>query len=316
MQLTPEILEERRGGIGGSDSGVIMGKSKYATPLKIYLSKIEDQTDENQTNQQKWGHIMEPVIRCIYEEEKQRKVKQFNKILRNPKFPWMLANIDGWVCDNKGGLSGKLLEIKNTRFAGDWGELGTDSIPDTYLIQCAHYAIVCDETRKIDSVDIAVLIGGSDFRIYTYKRCKEFEQIIIDRTHNFWYNHVQTKIPPEPQSAEDILKLYKPVEDKKIMCDAMHLPIVRKHKIVSNAIKRLDKQQKKLAVTIQAYMKDAEILVDNADNKLCTLKDIVCRNFSTKDFRAANEASYKKFLRESRSRRFNNLTRGGNKNGD
>ena len=34
-----EWLEKRRAGIGGSDSGAILGMNKYATPLSVYIAK-------------------------------------------------------------------------------------------------------------------------------------------------------------------------------------------------------------------------------------------------------------------------------------
>lgn len=45
------------------------------------------------------------------------------------------------------------------------GEVGTDQIPEVYKYQqVAYYAAITGVSR----VDIAVLIGGQDFRIYQY----------------------------------------------------------------------------------------------------------------------------------------------------
>ena len=60
-----EWLEKRRSGIGGSDSGAILGLNKYATPLSVYIAKkgmLEDGLNVN--NQSiKWGKMAEAAIR-------------------------------------------------------------------------------------------------------------------------------------------------------------------------------------------------------------------------------------------------------------
>ena len=62
----------------------------------------------------------------------------------------------------------KLLECKtaNLYSQGDWGEPGTDAIPLPYLCQCLWYLGI----TNLPEIDVAVLLGGSDLRIYTITR--------------------------------------------------------------------------------------------------------------------------------------------------
>ncbi len=54
-------LQERKLGLGGTDLTVLMGASKYATPLDIYLSKITNVIDE--TNEKmETGKILEDYV--------------------------------------------------------------------------------------------------------------------------------------------------------------------------------------------------------------------------------------------------------------
>ena len=200
MQLTEEILRERKTGIGGSECAAVLGLSKWASPLDIYLSKISDDINIEQTEPQKWGHALEPLVIKEYENVTNQEVEQPNTIIKNEKYPWLLANIDGKVKDKN-----IILEAKTTRFFNDeWGEPYTDEIPQQYLLQCAHYCIVLGD--NISKVDIAVLAGGQEFRIYQYERNKQLEEMIIQGTHDFWENHIKKRMPPDPDSKSDIIK--------------------------------------------------------------------------------------------------------------
>ena len=82
--------------------------------------------------------------------------------------------------------------LEQNLFGSKHRQIDSDSIPESYLVQSAWYAAICD----VPKVDIAVLIGGQNFKIYTYERNKEFEEKLIKIACNFWYDHVEKRIPP------------------------------------------------------------------------------------------------------------------------
>jgi predicted phage-related endonuclease len=53
--------------------------------------------------------------------------------------------------------------------------------------------------------DVAVLIGGSDLRIYTLERDRELEAELIAQEHAFW-SLVEERIPPPPRSTADAVR--------------------------------------------------------------------------------------------------------------
>ncbi len=69
---------------------------------------------------------------------------------------------------------------------------------------CFYYAAICN----VDRVDIAVLIGGQDFRIYTYNRNREFEEKIIKIAHKFWTKNILQKAPPKCINLTDTANLW------------------------------------------------------------------------------------------------------------
>ena len=87
----------------------------------------------------------------------------------------------------------------------EWGEAGTDAIPLPYLCQCLWYLGI----TNLSEIDVAVLLGGSDLRIYTKTRDIELESLIFEKATLFWTEHVQKDIPPKPQSIDDCKALFR-----------------------------------------------------------------------------------------------------------
>ena len=59
-----------------------------------------------------------------------------------------------------------------------------------------------------DDADLAVLIGGRDYRIYHLPRDRGLEQLIVGAAAKFWIEHVCKKIPPDPICDRDLGTLY------------------------------------------------------------------------------------------------------------
>lgn len=194
-QTRIEWLKERQSGIGGSDVAAILGLSKWRTPLDVYNSKVGEVTDEDNVSME-WGRRLEPVIRQAYADKTGRAVECPEHLFRHVKYPFMIANLDGLCAD-------RVLEIKTARTGADWGEEGTDEIPEYYLTQVQHYMTV---TGK-ELCDVAVLIGASDFRIYTVKNDPELAALLIEEEKKFW-QCVQDRTPPAPRSLAEISKTF------------------------------------------------------------------------------------------------------------
>jgi predicted phage-related endonuclease len=108
----------------------------------------------------------------------------------------MLANLDG-VADNR------VLEIKTARTAKGWGEEGSDLIPLPYLIQVQHYMAV----TAFPVADVAVLIGGSDFRLYEVPADAELQAGIIEQEAELW-GRIQRRDPPDPVTFAEVRKRF------------------------------------------------------------------------------------------------------------
>lgn len=297
MKLTPEILKQRKGGVGGSDCAAVLGKSNWATPLDIYLSKTDpDYRGKPMTDSMRNGQRLEPIVIECYEELMGLKVEQPRTIFKHEKYPWLLANVDGVIPEKN-----ILLEAKTTGddYNKEWGEPGTDYIPTQYLYQVAHYCLVLNKP----SIDIALWSYTRPLRIYRYFRTKELEQQIIDGIHDFWHNNVLKNIPPKPVDVTDELKLYRRGDiTKSIIADDAAKKLVEQQKQLKAEEKEIKTKIDFVENEIKIYMKDNTFIINEKGDKLISWKDQDSNKFQQKDFKEADPLRYQEFCKPVHSR--------------
>jgi putative phage-type endonuclease len=195
LKTREEWLSDRKRGIGGSDVAAIVGMSKWRTPMDVYLDKIGEIADQPDNPSMLWGRTLEPVVRQHYCNVTGDAValQDSNTIVQHPTIPYLLASVDGVILSEAGEPSG-ILEVKTARTADGWGLEWSADIPDHYALQVQHYLCVTD----LDFARVAVLIGGSDFRIYHVPRCPETIDALVQACVTFWKDHVEPRVPPEP----------------------------------------------------------------------------------------------------------------------
>ena len=184
------------------------------------------------------------------------------------KYKFLGANIDRWVISTN---SPYILECKTAGFnkGKEWGNSGTDQVPESYLIQCAFYASICD----VPKVDIAVLIAGQDFRIYTYNRNKDLEDKIVKIGINFWYNHIEKRIPPKCVNTRDTFNLFPQSNYHEIVAEDNIIEKLEQLKTKKEEESRIQSTIEKLKTDIQEFMRDYDVLIDNQGNVIATWKN-------------------------------------------
>jgi putative phage-type endonuclease len=190
-----EWLQQRQQGIGGSDAAAAIGLSRFKTPYQLYLEKRGELAAENLDDKEviRFGNLMEEVIAREYARRNGVKVRRRNAILEHPKYPWMRANVDRLIEGQRIGLECKNVDAMAFRF-GEWGEPGTDEVPDEYLFQCVHYMAVLDYPEW----HLAACVGGNKLKTYIVRRDPELEQMLIEQEHAFW-----TRVENDDQPAPD-----------------------------------------------------------------------------------------------------------------
>ena len=289
---SPEV---RRSGIGGSDSAAICGESPWATPLDVYLSK-RGLVEKEQAEAAEWGQILEPTVLRQYAlrqgvfvvgrgEEGDvhgwdgegtsafggygSAAEEYLNTIRDPNRHWRMCHLDGLVIDEKSRRPVRLVEGKTSgsRRGHEWGESGTDEVPQEYVIQAHHNAGVFAASSGLWlPVDIPVLIGGSVWKIFTINPDPTLDQEIFEREQEFWENHILQEEPPPATSRDKkgLSALYPVSEEEKEI-------IVEAESDLGEAIRDLreDKNRAKMAEDAKVFsenlvkerMQDASVLV-------------------------------------------------------
>lgn len=287
-------LQARKAGIGGSDAAAILGISKYRTPLQVYLDKIGELPEQPDNPAMLWGRTLEPVIRQRYSDITGREVHMHDGIIRCDAHPFMLANLDGFTED------GRVLEIKTARSAEGWGEPGSDEIPEVYQCQVQHYMVV----TGFVVADVAVLIGGSDFRLYEVPADQELQEIMVEREAAFW-RRVEAHNPPEPETLSDMALRFRKSVSGEVEATPEAIAAVSGLKALREEIKRLEAEEDRMKVLIQGCLGDKEGLTINGKLAATWKSSKPTSRFDTESFKAGHADLYNQYLKTGEaSRRF------------
>jgi putative phage-type endonuclease len=256
-------LIARRSGIGGSDVAAILGVSKWATNIDIYNEKISTETPvDKSSSAMHWGHVLEDPVAREYALQTGLKVARDNRMIRCPKYPFLQANIDRRIVGQKKGLE---VKTANQYAAGDWGEPGTDQIPEYYIPQVIHYMIA----TGFKSWDVAVLIGGNDFRIYTVNYNEALADLIIEKCTEFW-QCVLDKTPPVPNTLAAVNALYKQDDSNSIIADQHAVELMQQLKHQRGERDDYKKMSEKTEKDIKIIIGENKYLIDDDGNRLAT----------------------------------------------
>lgn len=259
-----EWLEARRTGIGGSDVAPILGLSKWATPLSVYMQKRGELGEQAENDAMRWGRYLEPVVRQAYADQTGYEVRVLPEMIRHPVHDFMVANLDGFVAPAHAPR--RVFEAKTARTAEGWGEPGTDQIPQPYLLQVQHYLAV----TGFVVADVAVLIGGSDFRLYEVPEDRELQEMLVDAEADFW-SRVQRGEPPEPVTAADAIARWgRSSRSDMVMADETVMQALQTIRSARESIQAAEALEDAAKAVVMRALGDADTLVDAAGRTLCT----------------------------------------------
>ena len=299
MSATQPDLEVRSKGIGGSDAGAVLGVNPYRSAVDVYLEKIGAAQPFEGNQATYWGQRLEDIVADEYARRAQVKVRRRNQTLFHADIDFMLAHIDRSVDGQR-----KVLECKtaNQYMTDKWGPAGTDQVPDEYLIQVTHYMIV----TGYQLADLAVLIGGQDFRIYHFERDDELARLVLEKEHAFWHQHVRQHEPPPPQSARDVETLYAIDNGEAVLASETHERAVKELRQLRDERKRLESLESDIKAELKTALGPNSILVDAAGEPLITWKKAKdAKRFDAKRFADAHPDLHAEYITTTPgSRRF------------
>lgn len=219
----PAWREARRQGIGSSDAAAILGMDRFSSAWDVYVDKIEDLVDEDQSAALEWGHRLEPVIAEKFADDHPEfwSVKP-TCMFRHGEHPFIMSNPDRLLLtlehdpetgDTWPSEPVAINECKSSRLDEDWDG---DYPPDRVLIQCQHQGLV----HNLDTVYVSALLHGREYREFIVPRDDAVRNLLVEVEAEFW-QRVEERRPPAVDGTEatsDALKrLYaEPVPESEV----------------------------------------------------------------------------------------------------
>ena len=264
MTLTNDQQELRKSGIGASEIATIAGINPYQTPLDLWLVKTGREEAFSGNEYTELGHHFEAIIADWFEKRHAVRLHNPKETLVHPKHPWLLATPDRIIV----GDERENLEIKTVwseRQAAQWGEPGTDEVPESYILQVHHQMAILEALGLVDIKDrsrlaafIAPYVGSDDTakRDYVIPINKTLQSRLIEMAREFWRN-VETATPPPLAEGEDPIKLYPQASTANFVSDEEAAEMVRQFEAVKAEIKAKEAAQRDLRTRITERISSA-----------------------------------------------------------
>lgn len=295
--LTPAQIDARRHGIGGSDIGAICGLSPYKTPVDVYLSKLAPEPYE-QSQQAYWGSLMEPLIAQDY-AVRHKVALDHPEQRSHAVYEWALGNVDALVPKQA------VVEFKtvwpNSPLEYQFGEEGSDRVPDSYLAQVLWYLAIFDLPR---AHIVAMFMRSATVREYVIERQAPMEALLLERGRLFWENHIVMQQPPAPTKLTDVDRLFKRGDEGLTLEATPELSeLCGQLKIRRDELKRITKEAEALEIQIKAEMGNAATLTWEG-KPLATWKNSTSKVFDQKQYANDYPGLYEQYKVPRETRRF------------
>jgi len=176
--MTPEQLERRRSVIGASEVGLLFGLPSFGgrTLSDLWFEKKYGTLPSKGNRSTDLGNKLEPIVLEAAERQ-----------LGKPVVDRQL-----WVCNGSNAATldgrietGELVEAKTSgilwKTSDEWGEDGSDEVPETYLLQVQAQLLV----TKSELAYLAALIGQRGFAMFQIKPHEGFQNAIAIRSAAF-----------------------------------------------------------------------------------------------------------------------------------
>jgi putative phage-type endonuclease len=223
-----EWLLKRKDGIGGSDMSSILGLNPRFSSVELFYQKIGMTKNNNDENPAMfWGSRNEANVLNVaqfYDTEsgsyidnfntgtKLRKITKLSYMVKNPQYPWLIANLDGAVnftprnFKMDGPAEAKTISRQTS-------EQWQNGIPPYHLIQIITYCIVAAPMMRTNEAHIFYLEDGREYRGFRIPVSEIIKEKIIIKSEEFWKKVVKGREIMESVKDDDTrLKFLSQVE--------------------------------------------------------------------------------------------------------
>ena len=220
----------------------------YGSAFNIWAEKTGRLAEGEASQAMRLGSKLEPIILDLAEAE----LGPLRRDVMTVAHP-LAANTDGVIIATGEPVEAKTSGIQGPIY-GEWGEPGTDEVPESYIVQC-HVHMIC---LAKEVCHLPALLGGRGYVRYIIERNKEVAEIIEQRAADFW-RLVELDIPPEDSTPTvEISRLVKRIPKKIIEIpadDLIGIKAARETRLAAEKIE--DEAKRKIMARLDAEQAEA-----------------------------------------------------------
>lgn len=207
--MNQQELERRRCVVGASEIGLLFGLPSFGgrTVSDLWYEKKYGVSSGGKGNTSTaLGHKLEPIVLEAAEERIGRKIVDRQK--------WCVRGVNGATLDGRVEGGGPLVEAKTSGILwadnrlSEWGDDGTDEVPDLYLMQVQCQLLV----TEAELAYLAALIGGRGFAMYHIPPHKDLQYAIAMKSAEFLATVANDEPPGEPPTLETLKRIRRQPE--------------------------------------------------------------------------------------------------------
>lgn len=260
MTITPEQLSERHKYLGATDIVAAMGFSRFASPYDIFLLKTQRVKPKDRTESYiTAGNLLEePLVKWLSKyigKEIDTEPNRMEVVVTDMPVP-VVVHLDGRILSTGNPAECKTEGVDHpmsTERRLEWGESGTDEVPEDACIQ-AHAQLMATDR---DICHVMTFLGGRGFQYFFVKRDNRLVEMIRKQAIHFWEEHVLKDIPPEDCAPSlTMIKQIRRVEGDPVTIDSA---IVQKFIDSRDASLAADKAKTFHQAELLAHLDGAEI---------------------------------------------------------
>ena len=251
-------LAKRRRVLGATDAVAVLGYSKWATPLDVWLSKTGRHTDDSDSYAMRRGRLLEPLLITEWlTRNPSAQVLTHPPLIGHPHHRMIAASLDGAALLDERQV---VVEAKtaNHRAAGDWW--GDAMIPDAYAVQVLLQLAV----TGVQTAHVVADIAG-DYTTVVIERDFDFESWALPALADWWKRHVVGGEEPDIDPVRDypsLKRLWVPDPGVTIDADPLLMSDIRAYRAASTEAKERKQIVDELKGRIRIAMREASAITD------------------------------------------------------
>ena len=225
-------LEERRGGLGGSDIAKIVGASKWGSAVDVWLDKKGMKEPQPENMAMKLGTALEPFVADQFVEMSGKRIIEYVPTIHGTgDYSFALGNLDRIVVEDGQDINAmvgqlsvgdlscveSILECKTSSDPEAWvdEETGEPRVPVYYAFQVMHYMGLIPSCKRV-YVCVVFLGRHKDRELFIIERDDAKIRRLYEIERAWWQKHIIEGEMPEVNTLKDVTELYPASDPAKI----------------------------------------------------------------------------------------------------